>query len=173
MTGLLKYLTFIIVLIVFFTACKKEKSPDDGADNTSDTSTLVVQEYAYIECSVIDYDNTNGQLVIGLMNTEAQWNSGNDGTAYREIKSAIVNEPFLALFDALPAGTYAIKLYHDENGNDECDMNLLGIPTEKFGFSNNPTIGISGEPGFSECSFEVSLNDTAKVTIELRNVFAQ
>ena len=69
--------------------------------------------------------------------------------------------------DTLPAGVYAIKLYHDENSNNECDMNLLGIPTEKFVFSNNPSIGLSGEPSYDECKFTISLKDIASITIDL------
>ena len=37
----------------------------------------------------------------------------------------------------LPAGNYAISCFHDVNGNGKLDKNLLGIPTEPYGFSNN------------------------------------
>lgn len=41
----------------------------------------------------------------------------------------------------LPApGVYAVALFHDENGNGHLDTNALGIPTEGYGFSNNPTL---------------------------------
>ncbi|HEY9034033.1 MAG TPA: DUF2141 domain-containing protein [Pseudomonadales bacterium] len=35
----------------------------------------------------------------------------------------------------LPAGDYAIRLYHDENGNGQLDRNAQGIPLESFAFS--------------------------------------
>lgn len=35
-------------------------------------------------------------------------------------------------------GRYTVALYHDENGNKEFDRNFLGIPSEGYGFSNNP-----------------------------------
>lgn len=38
---------------------------------------------------------------------------------------------------SLPAGDYAVACYHDVNGNGRIDKNLLGIPTEPYGFSNN------------------------------------
>src|SRR5579864_8327859 len=41
----------------------------------------------------------------------------------------------------LPApGNYAVALFHDENANGHLDTNALGIPTEGYGFSNNPTL---------------------------------
>lgn len=39
-------------------------------------------------------------------------------------------------FRNLPAGEYAVQLFHDENDNGRVEMNLAGIPTEGFGFSN-------------------------------------
>jgi uncharacterized protein (DUF2141 family) len=37
----------------------------------------------------------------------------------------------------LPVGSYAISCFHDLNGNGKLDTNLVGIPTEPYGFSNN------------------------------------
>ena len=34
-------------------------------------------------------------------------------------------------------GHYAVSCFHDVNGNQELDKNLLGIPIEPYGFSNN------------------------------------
>lgn len=45
-------------------------------------------------------------------------------------------------------GVYAIAVYHDENGNRKIDRGgVLGIPTEGFGFSNNPPT-IASLPSF-------------------------
>lgn len=34
-------------------------------------------------------------------------------------------------------GEYGFALVHDKNANGQCDYNVLGIPKESFGFSNN------------------------------------
>lgn len=36
----------------------------------------------------------------------------------------------------LPKGQYVFSVYQDSNENGKLDTNLLGIPKEKFGFSN-------------------------------------
>lgn len=41
-------------------------------------------------------------------------------------------------FDVPPA-VLAVAVVHDENGNGRLDSNLLGIPREGVGVSNNPT----------------------------------
>ena len=35
-------------------------------------------------------------------------------------------------------GVYAVAIYHDANANEKFDRNLLGLPAEAYGFSNNP-----------------------------------
>lgn len=55
----------------------------------------------------------------------------------------------------LPSGEYAMALFHDVNGNDVVDKNLLGIPTEPYGFSNNAR-GRFGPPKFNAAKFAVN-----------------
>ncbi len=42
-------------------------------------------------------------------------------------------------FEKLPAGTYAIAVLHDENGNAVLDTKAFGIPKEGIAVSNNIT----------------------------------
>ncbi|MEZ4810064.1 MAG: DUF2141 domain-containing protein [Allomuricauda sp.] len=54
----------------------------------------------------------------------------------------------------LPAGKYALAVFHDENGNGELDTNWLGIPKEKVAFSKGKA-HMFGPPKYSECTFDV------------------
>lgn len=40
-------------------------------------------------------------------------------------------------FDDLAPGEYALRYFHDENGNAKLETNLFGMPQEGYGFSNN------------------------------------
>ena len=51
----------------------------------------------------------------------------------------------------LKPGRYAVILFHDENQDGRLDKNLLGIPVEGFGFSNN-VIGFLGPPSFEDAA---------------------
>ena len=63
----------------------------------------------------------------------------------------------------LPPGRYAVSVFHDENGNGEIDLGAAGIPTEGYGFANNPPSQV-GPPSFEEAA--VTIGDaSAKVTI--------
>jgi uncharacterized protein (DUF2141 family) len=56
------------------------------------------------------------------------------------------------IFD-VPAGKYALRYYHDENMNGEMETNIVGKPTEGYGFSNDVT-GKFGPPPFQKWLFE-------------------
>ena len=58
---------------------------------------------------------------------------------------------------------YAIRYIHDENRNEELDINILGIPKEGLGFSND-AFGKFGPKDFSEWLFEVSGDTKIRMT---------
>jgi uncharacterized protein (DUF2141 family) len=58
-------------------------------------------------------------------------------------------------FDPLPAGTYAIACFHDENRNGKLDTGLFGIPTEGTVVSNHAK-GFLGPPSFDKARFSFS-----------------
>jgi len=67
-------------------------------------------------------------------------------------------------FDNLPDGKYAITFFQDENKNSKLDLGQYGIPTEKYGFSNNidPAV-VKGPPGFKDCEFEIKGNTVIEI----------
>lgn len=68
-------------------------------------------------------------------------------------------------FKDVPAGRYAVMVTHDENGNGTLDTNLIGMPLEGYGFSNNPTV--MRKPTWDEAAFDVGAGGAA-IAIALR-----
>jgi uncharacterized protein (DUF2141 family) len=58
-------------------------------------------------------------------------------------------------FNNLPYGVYAIAAIHDSNNDSRLNQNALGLPTEGFGFSNNPPLKF-GPASFSDAEFFVA-----------------
>jgi uncharacterized protein (DUF2141 family) len=56
-------------------------------------------------------------------------------------------------FGAIPPGTYAVSLVHDENANGKVDM-MLFMPREGFGFSRDAKVRM-GPPRFADAAFLV------------------
>ena len=83
-------------------------------------------------------------------------------TAFRiDVKDTSLSIPC----QGLPAGTYAISLFQDENGNGKLDTAVFGIPTEKYGFSNDAQ-GVMGLPSYDKCSFTFSGDTTLVIHLK-------
>ena len=103
-----------------------------------------------------------GRVMVALFDSEAAYD------ANRAAASAAVEvgtAPVVAVFRDLPAGPYAVKAFHDVDGDGEMDANPFGVPTEPFAFSNN-AVGAMGPASWERARFEVA-GDVAQ-TIRIR-----
>lgn len=69
------------------------------------------------------------------------------------------------VFRNLPAGRYALTVFHDENANGKLDFNMTGSPLEALGFSND-AFGTAAAPTFDKAV--IDLKADAVITIQLR-----
>lgn len=67
-----------------------------------------------------------------------------------------------AVFSKLPKDKYAVAAYFDENKNLYLDKNIVGYPTEKYGFSNNARSKFSA-PTFEMAAFELTKEKKIKI----------
>lgn len=112
--------------------------------------------------TITDIREAQGSLMVVVVDSDSAWNNQAKPVATQKVAAA-KGEMTLKFAD-LPAGKYAVQVMHDENGNNQLDSNLLGIPSEGYGFSNNPHV--MRRAHFEEAVFEVGA-DTA-ITIRLR-----
>ena len=68
--------------------------------------------------------------------------------------SPVINYSSEISFDSIFPGKYAIQFFHAENEYQKMDFNLIGIPKEKFG-SSNDVKPILGPPKFEKMLFEI------------------
>jgi uncharacterized protein (DUF2141 family) len=66
---------------------------------------------------------------------------------------------------SLPRGTYAVAVVHDVDGNGKLNTNLLGMPREPYGFSNDAR-GTFGAPSFEDAGFVADQRET-RVTVRV------
>lgn len=67
-------------------------------------------------------------------------------------------------FSNLVPGTYAVLVVHDADRDGYLDTNLLGMPKEGVGVSNNG----GGIPKFSRASFEVGAGESVSKSIQIK-----
>lgn len=106
-------------------------------------------------------NRVTGALMIAVYNTAESWDASEGAVA--SVRESVTGATARVVFDTLEPGPHAVMLFHDENGNGELDSNMLGIPSEDYGFSNN--VGRYGRPAFAEAQFIVS--GSTAITINL------
>ncbi|MEM1262928.1 MAG: DUF2141 domain-containing protein [Pseudomonadota bacterium] len=121
-------------------------------------------EAASLDIEVTAIEAPTGFIMLAMFDSAEAFNDG--GKPVRAVKLPVEGERVEARFDDLPAGKYAIKLYHDANGNGEMDSNMLGLPIEGYGFSNN--VGRFGQPPFTDAAFEVAEETPNSTSIRVR-----
>lgn len=68
------------------------------------------------------------------------------------------------VFRNLPPGRYALSAFHDENGNEKVDTNVVGVPTERTGFSRDAR-GRMGPAAFDDAVIDVQGDMTTAITL--------
>ena len=115
--------------------------------------------------SVSGMRSANGNITITIYPDEpSHFLDGTYKVARLEVP---VTLPVTSACFALPApGYYAVALFHDENGDRHLNTNALGIPTEGYGFSNNPTLYF-GPPELGKVRFPLHPGDNP-ITIRMK-----
>jgi outer membrane protein len=103
--------------------------------------------------NIIGIKENKGLIRVGVFKTEADYKQKNN--QFRQGSYPAEGKSLTVEYQQIPAGTYAIIVYHDINNNDQNDSNAIGIPREPFGFSNNIIPGLT-LPAFEKTKFEVS-----------------
>ena len=79
---------------------------------------------------------------------------GREGRAAKGEVPASSTGAVTIVVSGLKPGTYAVAVFHDENGNDAFDQGIFGIPLEDYGFSNDAR-GFFSAPDFTDAAFEL------------------
>ena len=101
-----------------------------------------------------------GKIYIAVFNDERSFMK----SRYKEEAVTVNSLDDIEVELKLPDGKYAISIFHDTNNNGKLNTNFMGIPKEPYGFSNNPKTTF-GPPNFEKASFDLSANQTIKITL--------
>lgn len=117
-----------------------------------------------VRLEVSSFRSTKGTLICRLF-AETDIFPDGDGVASEQV--AILGGNASCVFLNVMPGVYAAAVVHDENGNGRLDKNLIGIPKEGYGVSNNHTYTMSS-PKWVESRFVVAPGETATLRVVLR-----
>jgi uncharacterized protein (DUF2141 family) len=143
----------LIALVIFLMALPAAPRADDAS------------KAAGIKVEVTGLRSDNGKLGCSLFNSEEGF--PRDGSkVFHHMWAPIKNGRGECFFSGVPAGDYAVTIFHDENNNGKFDMNWMGMPLEGYGFSNNIKPRFKA-PDFDECKFHYDGTGTKEISIEM------
>jgi uncharacterized protein (DUF2141 family) len=130
----------------------------------ANTSPAASESTGNLIVNISGFPSSDGFAMVALNNSEESYKGG-ENEAVAKTKTMVVDQKVQVIFANLPYGSYGVSIYHDENSNGEMDKNMMGIPKEAYGFSNNAK-GFFGKPGYKDVVFQ--LNSAEKqITIKL------
>lgn len=107
------------------------------------TGTLIV--------AATGFESEDGHVLVQLANSKEDYEADDEGFRVARIKAA--DGKATTKFEGLPYGEYAIKIFHDENDNEELDIGWMG-PEERYGFSNDAR-AMMGPPDWDDAKLVV------------------
>jgi uncharacterized protein (DUF2141 family) len=139
----MKHTLTLIIAALVFTLTTSFKAPSAGS----------------VQVQITGLRSSKGAVLISIFNNAKDFPENANG-AVGKTKVSIVNGVVTHTFSDMPYGTYAIALLHDENNNLKMDFNIVGMPKEGYGFSNDAKVRL-GPPSFEDAAFK--LDATNKV----------
>ena len=108
---------------------------------------------------IIRFDNLSkkkGVLYIGWYKSAEDFRQPDKAVISRQVAVEGKESEWVHFADIKP-GTYAVAVFFDRDGDGKLDTNFLGIPKERYGFSNNVYPAMRAA-NFKEAAFEVKEN---------------
>jgi uncharacterized protein (DUF2141 family) len=112
--------------------------------------------------TIPNVQNDEGHIQIGVYNKKETFPK--EDKQFKVIIEKTTSPEFTYTIHHLAPGDYALALMHDENSDGKCNLNILGIPKEGYGFSNNV------RARFSAPSFDAAKISVTKDTVIIINL---
>ncbi|MEQ8248769.1 MAG: DUF2141 domain-containing protein [Alphaproteobacteria bacterium] len=107
---------------------------------------------ADLEITVRGLEQPAGYAMIAVYASQAAMD---DGVGSANLKIAVGETGTVRAIVDLPAGRYAVAVFHDENANGKLDTNIVKFPVEPTGFGNNAR-GSFGPATFDDAAVDLT-----------------
>ena len=141
-----------VLLLVSPAAAQSEVSPPSAQPRRLIVTVHVRNDVGKVYCAI--WRGPQGYP------TERERNAGET----RDV--TLANHRGVCVFEDLTPGEYAVAVFHDENGNNDLDTNLFGIPSEGTGASNDAH-NMFGPPGYDDARFDFPDTRTHRITVHI------
>ncbi len=120
---------------------------------------------ASLKIAVTGLHSTRGKLVACLWRGKQGFPSCEKSAGATKLVVPVSATAMELTFANVAPGSYAVTIHHDEDGDGRMKHNMIGMPAEGVGVSNNP----GGMPGFAKSLFRV--DGTSAIAVKMRYLF--
>lgn len=101
---------------------------------------------------VVHTRHDRGRVFCALWRGREGYPTEHERAVGRALDRTIEGHEAVCLFEDVSPGEYAAAIFHDENGNNDLDTNVFGIPSEGTGASNDASNPF-GPPSYDDARF--------------------
>ena len=134
-----------------------------GADASPEESKAAAAT-AVLRVRAADLRNERGTVRVGVFASAKGFPNKREAAVRWASVPADAADPAVTI--DLPPGRYAVVVVHDEDSDKKLDSNLVGVPTEGYGVTNNPKPRYRAAT-FREAAFDLG-PDGAEQTVEIQ-----
>ena len=116
------------------------------------------QEKATLNITFTNIETAKGQLMVALNDTKGEMIQG---YVVPVTKTGSIT---YTIKDVKP-GNYTMAVFHDLNKDEELNTNMVGIPKEPYGFSNNAR-GTFGPPSLKDQTFTIQGSTSISIALK-------
>ena len=149
----MKFLYFYCLLLLF-------TSP-----NIFQEASLNIKQTGNLRLQLQNIQPQKGSIKVAIFNSKETFLDDNAAYLSKSLEVDRKNTVDIS-FSNLPYGIYTAAIFHDVNNNGDLDKNLLGVPTEPYGFSNNAR-SKWGPPKYDTAKFQLD-QDQLLLQIEVK-----
>jgi uncharacterized protein (DUF2141 family) len=119
-----------------------------------------------VHATIDGVKSTKGHVICGIFRSAEGFPKGTQ-QAFKLVRLSANPAGVQCAFSDLPAGAYAISVFQDEDDDGVLNTNLVGMPREGYGVSNNHTYAMH-PPSFEESQFAIDAQGTTELHIRLK-----
>ncbi|MFP4015229.1 MAG: DUF2141 domain-containing protein [Chitinispirillaceae bacterium] len=125
----------------------------------------LAQDSVTLKIRMQGFRSTGNTALVGVYDEDKAAQFPKRDKAVTGDKTEVKDKTEVLTFGGLKPGTYAVAVLHDEDNNGKMSTNLLGMPKEGYGFSNDAEVKMRA-PSFEEASFELEGDTTIVIDIK-------
>jgi uncharacterized protein (DUF2141 family) len=111
--------------------------------------------------TILNKPEAGGMLRLALCPNEDAYDS-EEGCVLRSV--AANGRSVRCTFSDVAPGTYAVKVFHDINSDEELNTSWIGWPKEPYGFSNDAPVNM-GPPPFKLAAVVIDKDKTIRIAM--------